>query len=48
VLGLLPIANWIAGGHAMPWYRDRLDGWLSGGAIVVGITVIASIVLRRL
>ncbi len=47
VLGLLPIANWIAGGHEMPWFQDRLDGWVSGGAIVVGVAVIASILLRR-
>lgn len=47
VLGLLPIANWIAGGHAAPWYADRMDAWLSGGAIIVGVTVIAGIVFRR-
>lgn len=47
LLGLLPVANWIAGGHAAPWYQDRLDGWLSGGAIVVGVAIIASIALRR-
>ncbi len=47
VLGLLPVANWIAGGHEAPWYPDRLGGWLSGGAIAVGVAVIASIALRR-
>ncbi|MEO5826054.1 MAG: hypothetical protein ABIR59_09215 [Gemmatimonadales bacterium] len=47
VLGLLPVANWIVGGHSAPWYTDRLDGWLSGGAIAVGVAVIASIALRR-
>jgi|CXWL01.1.fsa_nt_gi hypothetical protein len=46
LLGLLPIANWIPGGHAAPWYADRLDGWGSGGAIVLGIAVIAWILLR--
>lgn len=46
LLGMLPIANWIPGGHAAPWYQDRLDGWGSGGAIVLGIAVIAWIVLR--
>lgn len=47
VLGLLPIANWIGGGHAAPWYGDRVDGWLSGGGIILGVTVIAGIVFRR-
>ena len=46
VLGLLPIANWIPGGHAAPWYADRIDAWSSGGAIVLGIAVIAWILLR--
>lgn len=46
LIGLLPIANWIPGGHAAPWYDDRLDAWASGGSIVLGITVIAWIVLR--
>lgn len=47
VLGLLPLANWIAGGHAAPWYRDRLEGWVSGGAIAVGVAVICVIATRR-
>lgn len=46
VFGLLPIANWIPGGHAAPWYADRLDAWGSGGAIILGLVVIAWIVLR--
>jgi hypothetical protein len=47
LLGLLPIANWIPGGHQAPWYADRLAGWISGGAIVLGLGVIAGIALRR-
>ena len=47
VFGLLPIANWIPGGHEAPWYADSLSGWLSGGAIVLGIGVIAGIACRR-
>src|SRR3989337_2018092 len=47
LLGLLPIANWIPGGHQAPWYADRLAGWLSGGAIVLGLGVIAGIAVRR-
>ena len=47
ILGLLPIANWIPGGHAAPWYADRLQMWLSGGAIVVGAAVIVGIAVKR-
>ncbi len=47
LLGLLPIANWIPGGHDAPWYHDRLDGWLSGGAIALGVGIIAAIAIRR-
>lgn len=47
LLGLLPVANWIPGGHEAPWYPDRLDLWLSGGTIVLGVAVLAVIVLRK-
>ncbi len=47
VFGLLPIANWIPGGHDAPWYGERLAGWLSGGGIVLGVGIIAAITLRR-
>jgi hypothetical protein len=47
VFGLLPIANWIPGGHSAPWYHDRLAEWMSGGSIVLGVGVIAAIALRR-
>ncbi len=46
VLGLLPVANWIPGGHAAPWYDERVALWLPGTAILAGIAVIAAIVLR--
>ncbi|MGH7584384.1 MAG: hypothetical protein ACREL5_14275, partial [Gemmatimonadales bacterium] len=47
IFGLLPIANWIPGGHDYPGYADHLAGWLSGGAISLGIGVIAAIATRR-
>lgn len=47
LLGLLPLANWIPGGHEAPWYGDRLDLWVSGSAILLGVAAIAAIVLRR-
>ncbi len=46
VFGLLPIANWIPGGHAAPWYDNRLHEWLINGGIVLGIGAIAAIGLR--
>lgn len=47
LLGLLPIANWIPGGHDAPWYADRGTLWLSGTAILAGVAIIAAIALRR-
>lgn len=47
VFGLLPIANWIAGGHEAPWYGERLALWGSGLVIVLGLGVLLQIVLRR-
>jgi hypothetical protein len=47
VLGLLPIANWIPGGHDAPWYADRMGMWTSGGAILLGVLVVSGIVYRR-
>ena len=46
VLGLLPIANWIPGGHDAPWYSQRLTEWISGTTIVVGAGVLAVVALR--
>ena len=45
-LGLLPIANWIPGGHAAPGFQLLLDGWLSGTAICLGVGAVMAIVLR--
>jgi hypothetical protein len=47
VLGLLPVANWLTGGHDAPWYGDRLALWLPGTAILLGIAVVAGIVVNR-
>ncbi|HET7551572.1 MAG TPA: hypothetical protein VFK04_09780 [Gemmatimonadaceae bacterium] len=48
LLGLLPIANWLPGGHSAGWYGATLDGWLSGSAIAVGVGVVLAIFSRRL
>src|SRR5690348_9916562 len=47
VFGLLPLANWIPGGHDAPWYGERLRLWVSGGAIVVGVALVVGIAVRR-
>jgi hypothetical protein len=46
-LAFLPIANWIPGGHAAPWYSSVRSGWLSGSAIVVGVAIILAILSQR-
>ncbi len=45
-LGLLPIANWIPGGPAIPAWGDLVSGWWSGTAIVAGAALAAAILLR--
>ncbi|HEY4102223.1 MAG TPA: hypothetical protein VGM20_15235 [Gemmatimonadales bacterium] len=47
VFGWLPIANWIPGGHDAPWYAGRLSEWLSGGAIALGVGILAAMSVRR-
>ena len=46
--GLLPIANWIAGGHRADWYGLVLSGWISGLAIVAGAGIVLAILGRGL
>lgn len=47
IFGLLPIANWIPGGHGAPWYAERMRLWMSGGTIVLGVTLLVGITVRR-
>lgn len=47
LLGFLPIANWIAGGHEAPWFANSLSEWLSGSAIAVGGGIILTLLARR-
>jgi hypothetical protein len=47
VLSFLPFANWIAGGHAAPFYSLSAAEWASGSAISVGMAVVLFLVLRR-
>ncbi|MEP7345353.1 MAG: phospholipid carrier-dependent glycosyltransferase, partial [Gemmatimonadaceae bacterium] len=48
LFGMLPIANWIAGGHDSPWYGQVAFEWLSGSAIALGVGLVAAILSRRL
>jgi hypothetical protein len=45
--GVLPIANWIPGGHDAPWYASVASGWVSGTAIALGIGLVFAILSRR-
>ncbi len=47
LLGFLPIANLIPGGHATPWYQNVASGWVSGSAIVLGGGLVLAILSRR-
>ena len=46
VFGLLPIANWIPGGHDAPWYGQRLSEWMTGAVIVIGTGILVLVALR--
>lgn len=46
-LALLPIANWIPGGHATDWYDLALRLWTLGVVIVAGSAVVLAIVAGR-
>jgi len=44
---LLPVVNWIPGGHALPDYGDIVGEWWSGGLVALGIGVILALASRR-
>lgn len=45
--GLLPIANWIPGGHEAPWYGLLAREWVSGFAMLALVIAAAFILIRR-
>jgi hypothetical protein len=47
VFGFLPLANWLPGGHAAPWFPAILGEWVSGAAIVLGSAIVFTILSRR-
>ncbi|NUQ11078.1 MAG: hypothetical protein HUU26_01955 [Gemmatimonadaceae bacterium] len=48
MLGLLPLANWIAGGHGAEWFGVTAAEWASGSAIALGSGFVLFLVGRRL
>jgi len=46
-LALLPIADWIPGGHSTDWYPTALRLWTLGALIVAGLAVVIAIVAGR-
>ena len=46
-LSILPIMNWIPGGHEAPWYVDVADAWLGGTLLVAGVGLLLAIASRR-
>jgi hypothetical protein len=47
LLSLLPIVNWIPGGHLASWYAAVAQGWVNGGVIVAGGAVVLAISAPR-
>lgn len=48
VFGVVPFANWIAGGHEFENYSQSLGEWSNGALIVAGFAVVLVILSRRL
>ena len=48
VLGFLPVANWIGGGHQAEWYASVASEWVNGSLIAIGGGIVLTILSRRL
>ena len=48
VLGFLPVANWITGGHRAPWYGPVATTWITGSALAIGLGLVLAIASRRI
>jgi hypothetical protein len=44
-IGILPVANWLTAGRAVPWYAGAVSEWLTRGFIVLGVAVTLTILL---
>jgi hypothetical protein len=47
LFALLPVANWVPGGHAASFYGPLLDEWWSGSLIVLGVGVMLALLSVR-
>ncbi|HVE77234.1 MAG TPA: hypothetical protein VNA89_00095 [Gemmatimonadaceae bacterium] len=47
VLGFLPIANWVAGGPAAPWFDAAVANWVSGAALTAAVAALLVVLARR-
>ena len=47
ILSFVPFVNWIAGGHAAPWYETIVSEWANGSAISIGVAVLLFLAMRR-
>jgi 4-amino-4-deoxy-L-arabinose transferase-like glycosyltransferase len=47
ILSFFPFVNWIAGGHAAPWFPTVASEWASGSAISIGSAAVLFLVVRR-
>lgn len=43
VLGILPLANWLTGGAAVPWYGLAAREWLVRGLVVLALAVLLAV-----
>jgi hypothetical protein len=48
VLGFLPVANWITGGHRAPWYGPVATTWITGSVLAIGLGLVLAIASRRI
>jgi hypothetical protein len=48
VLGFLPVANWLTGGHRAPWYGPVAVTWVTGSALAIGVGLVLAIASRRI
>jgi hypothetical protein len=48
VLGFLPVANWLTGGHHAPWYAPVASTWVTGSVLAIGIGLVLAIASRRI
>lgn len=47
LLGFLPLANWISGGHHAPWFGPVASTWVTGSILAIGLGLLVAIASRR-